>query len=186
MGKGVPVLVEQCTPPSQGILLMREHQWTSLFFLYILPESVQSSEPLILFRPLEIYELWYGVRSYTTIYLSSSNHCRFTTSIPACISGGYHYTPHRSHSLSAFVLVFRTPRGLYFNFTRIRSYFSYCSTREWEGGDFRSSGNNLRYDGHRNSRVCSVSSPHIHRRDRCRYPGLFYFCHNNHCGPHGD
>merc|ERR1711970_534856 len=157
MGKGVPVLVEQCTPPSQGILLMREHQWTSLFFLYILPESVQSSEPLILFRPLEIYEL-----------------------LVWCQRG------RRSHSLSTFVLVFRTPRGLYFNFTRFQPYFSYCSTREREGGDFRSSGNNLRYDGHRNSRVCSVSSPHIHRRDRCRYPGLFYFCHNNHCGPHGD
>jgi len=44
--------------------------------------------------------------------------------------------------------------------------------------------NNLCYTCYWGIRFCSLSTPYIYSRNRCRYPSLFYNCNYNYCSPH--
>merc|ERR1712181_81432 len=81
-------------------------------------------------------------------------------------------------------LIFWTPRGVYFNSSRVRTYFSYCGSRERKERNFWSIRYNLCYISYWSLRICCLGSSYIYSRNRCRYPSLFYYCYYNHCSSH--
>merc|ERR1711971_1145710 len=83
-----------------------------------------------------------------------------------------------------FILIFWTPRGVYFNSSRVRTYFSYCGSRERKERNFWSIRYNLCYISYWSLRICCLGSSYIYSRNRCRYPSLFYYCYYNYCSSH--
>lgn len=86
---------------------------------------------------------WNTTRTSTIIRMSSSFNCNSSITISTSTSRCYYNTTNRSKSkyiilrscrgwrpssISTLILIFRTPRSIYFNSTRIRGYFTYCSS----------------------------------------------------------
>merc|ERR1712112_239121 len=90
----------------------------------------------------------------------------------------------RPNSLSTFILIFWTPCSLYFNSSRIWTYFTYCGSRKRKKRNLWSLRNDLCYTSYWSLRICSLSTSYIHSWYRCRYSSLFYNCHYDYCSTH--
>uniref|UniRef100_A0AC34QBB2 Cytochrome c oxidase subunit 1 n=1 Tax=Panagrolaimus sp. JU765 TaxID=591449 RepID=A0AC34QBB2_9BILA len=104
--------------------------------------------------------------SYKIICLNSFCYSFFVDFIFTCFSRCYYNIWGESFNLSAFILIFWSPRSLYFNFTRFCFwYFRYslCYLKNWFNW------------------LCSLGTPYIHRRYRFRFSCLFYCCYYGYC-----
>lgn len=128
--------------------------------------------------------------------MSSRNYSFIIITISTCISWCYYYIINwskfkyiifwssrrrRSNSLSTFILIFRTSRSLYFNFTRIWYNFSYYFSRKRKKGNIWIFRYNLRNNSNWIIRICSLSSSYIYSRNRYWYTSLFYLSNYNYC-----
>lgn len=139
---------------------------------------------------------WNTTRTSSIIRLSSNINCYSTPTIPPSISRSNYYTSYRpkskhlilrpsrrrgSSSISTSILILRTPRSIYFNSTRIRSYFTHCCTQHCKIRTIRNTRYNLRYNWNFYCRIHCMSTSHVHSWIRCRYTSLFHSCNNNYC-----
>jgi len=129
----------------------------------------------------------------------SINYSNFITFIFTCFSWSYYYIINRSkfkyiifwsyrrrrsYFISTFILIFRTPRSLYFNSSRIWYNFSYYFSRKKEKRNFWSIRNNLCHSLYWIFRIYCMSTSYIYSRNRSRYTSLFYFSYYNYCYSH--
>lgn len=138
-------------------------------------------------------------RTNPIICMSSNYHSSSIIIITSCTRRSYYNTTNRSkfkyiifrpswrwrsNSIPTFILILRSSRSIYFNYSWIWGYFSYCNSLQSKNRIIWLTRHNLCNTRYCSTRIYCMSSPHIYRWNRRRYTCILYSSNYNYCCTH--